>query len=178
MTPRSRWATSRPLNPRLHHKVEDPAGRWRDRRRQSSCGIRLAAADYRYEAYAPASQPRDYIAAAPHEDVDGMIVMDVEGPPNQLPVGTLIKARILEQLSTTGTVIGSDFSAELSEPVERNGRVPPSSGLRDNRPSDGCARRTPCQRRCFPSPAANGSDDARRPEVSHLRTSGRHDCLP
>ena len=54
---------------------------------------------------------------------DERIVTEWEGPANALPPGTLLRARIQEELSTTDTTAGRVFHAELSEPVERNGRV-------------------------------------------------------
>ncbi len=56
-------------------------------------------------------------------DPDAGIVTRVEGPSNQLPVGTLVKVRMKESLSTKSTALGTVFTAELSEPVLRDGRV-------------------------------------------------------
>jgi hypothetical protein len=64
--------------------------------------------------------------------MDGEIVTDVDGPANELPAGTLIKARIVEHLTSSEATVGREFSAELSEPVERNGRVllPPGAMIK------------------------------------------------
>lgn len=56
-------------------------------------------------------------------DVDANIVTRVEGSSNELPAGTLVKARIAQSLTTIGTLEGSVFSAELTEAVLRDGRV-------------------------------------------------------
>ncbi|WP_157477405.1 hypothetical protein [Granulicella tundricola] len=56
-------------------------------------------------------------------DPDAGIVTRVEGPSNQLPLGTLFKVRMHEGLTTTGTIAGQEFHADLLEPVERDGRV-------------------------------------------------------
>lgn len=56
-------------------------------------------------------------------DVDGEIVTRLPGPSNQLPVGTLISARIREAISTETTVQGSSFTASLTEPILRDGAV-------------------------------------------------------
>ena len=56
-------------------------------------------------------------------DPDGMIVTRIEGPANELPVGTLIKVRMQEGLSTMETAVGQPFHGELTEAVERDGRV-------------------------------------------------------
>ncbi len=56
-------------------------------------------------------------------DDDANVVTRVAGPPNRLPVGTLVKVRMAKELTTTGTTIGTEFTAELTEPVQRDGRV-------------------------------------------------------
>lgn len=63
----------------------------------------------------------DQTASVP--DVDGEIVTRLPGPSNQLPVGTLISARIREAISTETTSPGSSFTASLTEPVLRDGAV-------------------------------------------------------
>lgn len=56
-------------------------------------------------------------------DVDAGIVTRVTGPTNQLPVGTLVKTKTVEDLSTKATAAGTIFTASLTEAVERDGRV-------------------------------------------------------
>jgi hypothetical protein len=56
-------------------------------------------------------------------DPDAGIVTRVPGPANQLPIGTLVKVRLANAINTVTTVNGAKFSAELIEPVERDGRV-------------------------------------------------------
>ncbi len=51
------------------------------------------------------------------------VITRVAGPANQLPVGTVVKVRIRESLSTKSTAVGAVFNAELIEPVLRDGRV-------------------------------------------------------
>ena len=58
-----------------------------------------------------------------NKDADSDIVTRVGGASNQLPVGTLLKARIAQQLNTRETKPGATFTAELTEPVLRDGRV-------------------------------------------------------
>jgi len=61
------------------------------------------------------------IPAVPN--VDGNVVMRVPGPSNQLPVGTLVMVRLGQEISTKTTASGTTFTAQLVEPVERDGRV-------------------------------------------------------
>jgi hypothetical protein len=57
------------------------------------------------------------------EDLDAGIVTRLPGPSNQLPVGTLFKARLAEEISTENTATGTVFTALTTEPVLRDGRV-------------------------------------------------------
>jgi hypothetical protein len=68
---------------------------------------------------------------APRSDADANIVTRVPGPANQLPIGTIVKVRMKEELSTKTTIVGTAFTAELTAPVIRDGRVllPPGSTL-------------------------------------------------
>jgi hypothetical protein len=56
-------------------------------------------------------------------DPDAGIVTYVPSIPGEVPDGTLVKARLREQLSTLTTRPGSRFTADVSEPVMRDGRV-------------------------------------------------------
>jgi hypothetical protein len=58
-----------------------------------------------------------------NNDVDGQIVTSVPEREGELREGTLLKTRILEGLSTASTLPGTRFTAEVMEPVEKNGRV-------------------------------------------------------
>lgn len=60
---------------------------------------------------------------APVVDVDAGIVTRIPGPANQLPIGTLIKVKLLDNIATDKTVNGSKFTAQLIEGVERDGQV-------------------------------------------------------
>jgi hypothetical protein len=57
------------------------------------------------------------------DDLDAMIVTSVPEREGELREGTLLKTRIKENLSTATTMQGSRFTAELTEAIERKGRV-------------------------------------------------------
>jgi hypothetical protein len=50
-------------------------------------------------------------------------VTSVPEKEGEIREGTLLKVRITKELSTTTTAAGSDFKAELMEPVEKDGKV-------------------------------------------------------
>jgi hypothetical protein len=54
---------------------------------------------------------------------DAMIVVDVPERKGELREGTLLKTKMISTLSTESTVTGSRFTAEVTEPIEREGRV-------------------------------------------------------
>ena len=56
-------------------------------------------------------------------DVDGSIVTHLAEPGNGLPSGTLLNAKLLQDLSTKATREGMEWRAELLEPLARDGRV-------------------------------------------------------
>jgi hypothetical protein len=56
-------------------------------------------------------------------DEDAGIVTYVPSAPGQIPEGSLVKVRLREQLSTMTTVPGTKFTAEVSDPVMRDGQV-------------------------------------------------------
>lgn len=56
-------------------------------------------------------------------DVDAGIVTSVPEQEGTLREGTLLKTQIREMLSTSSTAEGTPFTAELTEPIERNGQV-------------------------------------------------------
>jgi hypothetical protein len=61
---------------------------------------------------------------APVEDpADAMIVVNVPEREGELREGTLLKTRMLDTLSTSSTLPGARFTAEVTEAIERNGRV-------------------------------------------------------
>ena len=75
-----------------------------------------------YEAPAP----RTTIIAttmAPTPDPDAGIVTTYEYSENALPIGTLLRGRLIGKLSSETTRPGSHFIATLSRNVEHNGRV-------------------------------------------------------
>lgn len=57
------------------------------------------------------------------DQADAAVVTTVDDPVGALREGTLLRARVREQLSTLTTEEGSRFSAELVAPVEKDGRV-------------------------------------------------------
>jgi len=61
-------------------------------------------------------------AAAKHNP-DAGIVTRVPSRPGEVPDGTLVKVKLMEELSTLTTKPGTSFSAEVSEPVLRDGQV-------------------------------------------------------
>lgn len=63
----------------------------------------------------------DRVAAKP--DVDAGIVTRIPGPSNQLPIGTLMKVKLAENISTESTPTGMKFTAQLIQGMERDGRV-------------------------------------------------------
>ena len=62
-------------------------------------------------------------SSSPAFDPDANIVTRVEGPANQLPSGTFLKTRLGQNVSTDTTPEGTSFTASLTEPVLREGRV-------------------------------------------------------
>lgn len=82
-----------------------------------------------YGAYVPYNAPRaSSVQSAPTTvakpvDPDAEIVTSVPEGENELREGTLLHVRIREDLSTATTVPGTKFSAEVMEPIDRQGRV-------------------------------------------------------
>jgi hypothetical protein len=56
-------------------------------------------------------------------DEDAGIVNYVPSQPGEIPEGSLVKARLREELSTLTTRPGTRFTAEISQPVMRDGQV-------------------------------------------------------
>lgn len=54
---------------------------------------------------------------------DAGIVTYVPSRANEVPRGTLLRVRIRETVSTASTRVGTPFTAEVTAPMERNGRV-------------------------------------------------------
>ena len=57
------------------------------------------------------------------EDLDAGIVTHVASRPGEVPDGTLVRVKLREELSTLTTKPGTKFTAEVSEPVMRDGKV-------------------------------------------------------
>lgn len=56
-------------------------------------------------------------------DPDAEIVLSVPSGPNQLPEGTMLRVLLDQQLSTSTTQPGSQFSARIAQNVTKDGRV-------------------------------------------------------
>lgn len=73
----------------------------------------------RYESPAVTLKQRDIAKFDP----DGEIVTDVPQKANELPAGTLFRARLKRSIETATTAEGTAFSAEITEPIQHMGRV-------------------------------------------------------
>jgi hypothetical protein len=61
--------------------------------------------------------------AKPVGDVDAQIVLSVPEREGELREGTLLHVRLNDSISTASTSAGAQFTAEVMEPVEKDGRV-------------------------------------------------------
>jgi hypothetical protein len=67
-------------------------------------------------------------------DEDAGIVTSVPSAPGEIPQGSLLKVRLREQLSTMTTQPGTQFTAEVSDPLMRDGQVViPTGSVLDGR---------------------------------------------
>jgi hypothetical protein len=76
-----------------------------------------------YGPYVPYTGAGASANFAPANGEDAMIVTSVPEREGELREGTLLKTQIMQNLSTKTTLEGTRFSAQLTEAVERNGRV-------------------------------------------------------
>lgn len=81
-----------------------------------------------YGPYVPYVAPGSKAQSAPAAvatpvNPDAEIVTSVPEGENELREGTLLHVRMREDISTATTAEGSKFSAEVMEPIEKNGRV-------------------------------------------------------
>jgi len=81
-----------------------------------------------YGPYVPYTGPKVANSAASHvapveNPEDAMIVTSVPERAGELREGTLLKTKMMDTLSTASTMRGTKFRAELTEPIERDGRV-------------------------------------------------------
>lgn len=76
-----------------------------------------------YKAPGSANEQSAPTTTAKAFDPDAEIVTSVPEGEHELREGTLIHVRTREDLSTASTARGTKFSAELMEPIEKNGRV-------------------------------------------------------
>src|ERR1019366_2309575 len=75
------------------------------------------------EATAGRDQRGLLTGSAAKTDNDAGVVTYVPARPGEVPDGTLVKVRLREDLSTVTTKPGTKFTADVSEPVMRDGRV-------------------------------------------------------
>ena len=75
------------------------------------------------EATAGRDQRRLLTGSAAKTDNDAGVVTYAPARPGEVPDGTLVKVRLREDLSTVTTRPGTKFTADVSEPVMRDGRV-------------------------------------------------------
>ncbi|MEO6805981.1 MAG: hypothetical protein ABI286_03065 [Edaphobacter sp.] len=82
-----------------------------------------------YGAYVPYTGPRVAgtssmsHAMSVENPEDAMIVVSVPEEEGTLREGTLLKTKMMETLSTSSTMRGTRFTASVTEPIERDGRV-------------------------------------------------------
>jgi len=77
-----------------------------------------------YKGATTAAAGTSFVSTAPPENpLDAMIVTSVPERDGELREGTLLRTKMLDTLSTSSTVVGSKFTAEVTEAVERDGRV-------------------------------------------------------
>jgi hypothetical protein len=57
------------------------------------------------------------------EDDASLMVTEIPSAENELPAGTILRVRVHQELATDKTVAGTALLGELSDPVERNGRI-------------------------------------------------------
>ena len=76
-----------------------------------------------YQGPGVASAPPVVKTAPVENPLDAMIVVSVPERNGELRAGTLLKTKMLDTLSTSSTLQGTRFSAAVTEPIERNGKV-------------------------------------------------------
>jgi hypothetical protein len=64
-----------------------------------------------------------HAAIAPLPNADAGVVTYVPSAPNELPIGTLLKVRLTQTISSRNTLIGTPFVATVESPIERDGKV-------------------------------------------------------
>jgi hypothetical protein len=80
----------------------------------------------RVAAPAPRDPDAEIVTSVPQHhapDEDAGIVTWVPSRPNEVPAGTLIATRIRQTVSTAQTPVGTRFTAEVTAPMERDGRI-------------------------------------------------------
>ena len=65
----------------------------------------------------------DGVKLTSRPDIDSGVITRIPGPSNALPIGTMVKTKITQDLSTKTTTVGTAFTAELSQAVLRDGQV-------------------------------------------------------
>ncbi len=74
-------------------------------------------------AVASSSRATSHSSAVRASDPDAMVVTEVPSKPNELPQGTVLKVRMDEEVSTSGSVEGRPFTARVSEDTLKDGKV-------------------------------------------------------
>jgi hypothetical protein len=89
-----------------------------------------APANEVYGPYVPYNGPAvagsvmpNHVTKPVEDPRDAMIVVDVPEREGELRAGTLLKTKMISTLSTSTTMEGTKFTAAVTEPIERNGRV-------------------------------------------------------
>ncbi len=86
------------------------------------------SADEVFQPYQPAGGTLHIRQNAPGADPDAGIVTEVPRNPNELPAGTMLRARLRNSVATDSTVPNTPFSADITENVVSDGRVAIPSG--------------------------------------------------
>jgi hypothetical protein len=109
------------LTPRVKPSAGIPATASSSAAAPSSATAPVAYGPYVPYTGATGAGSRANVMAA--DDLDSLIVTSVPEREGELREGTLLKTQILENLSTKTTLAGTRFTAQLTEAIERNGRV-------------------------------------------------------
>ncbi len=104
----------------------------------SEASSQISSSTTAYGPYVPYKSAGTAAAIAPHDpdgdiatspvnqhepNEDAGIVTYVPSRPNEVPTGTLFTVRIRETISTEKTPVGSRFTAEVTQPMQHEGRV-------------------------------------------------------
>ena len=76
-----------------------------------------------YAGTPAASADAEHVDVSNGDDVDAQIITTLPERAGELREGTLLRTQIRETLSTSSTLEGTKFTAEVVEPVEKDGKV-------------------------------------------------------